>query len=79
MGINKYLNIYEGIYKFPLFKKPLPKNPFGKSIQADKEKYLQLYNKTINNDDKNVVAFEKMWFSINKVGLTIYASYSDSN
>ena len=68
MVINKYLKkSIQNLYKFPLFKKPLPKNPFGKSIQADKEKYLQLYNKTINNDDKNVVAFEKKCgFSINK-------------
>ncbi len=69
MSTYKYLKKFvEGLYKLPLFKKPLPKNPFGKNIQADKAKYLQLYNKTINNDDRDVVAFEKKCgFSINKV------------
>ena len=78
MGINKYLKkSIQNLYKFPLFKKPLPKNPFGKSIQADKEKYLQLYNKTIKNDDKNVVAFEKKCgFSINKAWLNDLALHT---
>ena len=78
MVINKYLKkSIQNLYKFPLFKKPLPKYPFGKSIQAEKEEYLQLYNKTIKNDDKNVVSFEKKCgFSINKVWLNDLALHT---
>ena len=55
------------IYKLPFFKKPLPNYPFGKSIQANKEKYLELYHKAILNEDHKVIDFEKKCgFSINK-------------
>ena len=78
MSTNKFLKkSIESLYKLPFFKKPLPKNPFGRSIQADKEKYLRIYNKTINNDDKDVVAFEKeCGFSIDKVWLNDLALHT---
>ena len=78
MSINKYLKKFiEILYKIPFFSKPLPNNPFGKSIQADKKKYLQLYNNTIKNDDKDVVAFEKKCgFSINKAWINDLALHT---
>ena len=68
MKIKKKLKKLLGkIYKLPFFKKPLPNYPFGKKIQAKKEKYLELYSKAIKNEDQKVIDFEKKCgFSINK-------------
>ncbi len=68
MKIKKKLKKLLGkLYKLPFFKKPLPNYPFGKKIQAKKEKYLELYSKAIKNEDQKVIDFEKKCgFSINK-------------
>ena len=60
MLFNRYLRKFvEKIYRLPYFEKPLPKNPFGKSILASKEKYLDLYNSALKKDDREITLFEK--------------------
>lgn len=61
---NKLIN---GFFLLPLIQKPFPKNPFGLKPRASKEKYLSLFNQTINKNNILVDKFEKnLNFSINK-------------
>ena len=68
MQYRKYLrSIIEIIYKLPTLKKPLPNNPFGKSIIASKYKYLNLHKLALRQNDQKVIKFEKnCGYSINR-------------
>lgn len=52
-------NLLRLVYKLPFLEKPLPKYPFGKRPWASKEKYLRLYKKATQIDDKKLILFEK--------------------
>jgi len=51
--------LIKGLNKIPFFEKPLPKNPFGTKPWANKNTYLDLYNKVLELDDSKVLKFEK--------------------
>ena len=51
--------IYERIYYLPFIEKPLPRNPFGKNIQASKTTYLELHKLALANNDYMVKKFEE--------------------
>lgn len=65
--INFLKRIREGFYNLPFIKKPLPRYPFGKSIWAEKQKYMELHRETLKLDDRLICAFEeKSGFKISK-------------
>lgn len=65
--INYLKKLIEGFYNLPFIIKPLPKYPFGKSIWAEKQKYLDLHSKALKLDDSLICDFEeKSGFKINK-------------
>ena len=57
--INFLKKLSEGFYNLPFIRKPLPRYPFGKSIRAEKQKYLDLHNKALKLDDSLICAFEE--------------------
>ena len=60
----KILNL---IFKIPFLEKPLPKNPFGNKLYANKEMYLNLHKAAIESENIEVSRFEKEYgYSINK-------------
>ena len=69
--INYLKKIIQAFYSLPFVKRPLPSYPFGKSIWAGKQKYLDLHRETLELDDSLICAFEeKNGFKINKKWLS---------
>lgn len=65
--VNYFRKLIKGIYNLPFIKKPLPRYPFGKSIWAEKQKYVDLHKNALKSDDKLICEFEdKSGFKLNK-------------
>jgi len=58
--IKTFLKLIIGpLYNIPFINRPLPKDPFGKTIIGTKEKYLKLHSKAILNLNKDVIDFQQ--------------------
>ena len=58
--IKTFLKLIIGpLYNIPNINRPLPKDPFGKTIIGTKEKYLKLHSKALLNLNKDVIDFQQ--------------------